>query len=190
MNRITYSISALFILALATYLPTWFKDEQEMADDSAQDAWQPTYQAKNLRSALYDEDGRLTHRVFASEMEHYDQLGFVFFKQPQYTIYMEEQQKPWQLTAQEGTLYDDDRIQLERDVVIQTLSDDNFVKTIRTQYIQVMLDTKKMLSDQPVIIEGADYEIQSNGFEADLNTKEYELKRHVQTVYLPQKKAS
>ena len=187
MNRLGYSISALFILALATYIPTWLKEEVESPEIGEQDAYVPTYKAINLRSALYDETGKLTHRIFASEMEHYEQLGFVFFKQPQYTIYVKDDEQPWRLTANEGTLYDDNRIQLEQNVVIQSLSEGDFVKTITTEFIQFNLDTKLMTSDQPVVIIGDDYEIQSNGFSADLSTKEYELKQHVQTVYSPSK---
>ena len=185
MNRLTYSISALFILALATYIPTWLKQDDASPDVTEQDAYSPTYKAINLRSALYDESGKLTHSIFASEMEHYDQLGFVFFKKPQYTIYVDDDEQPWRLTANEGTLYDDNRIQLEQNVVIQSQSEGNFVKTITTEFIQFNLDTKLMTSDQPVVIIGEDYEIQSNGFNANLTTKEYELKQHVQTVYSP-----
>lgn len=189
MNRLGYSISALFTLALATYIPTWLKEDTQPNQISEQDAFRPTYKAINLRSALYDDTGRLTHRIFASEMEHYEQLGFVFFKQPQYTIYIENDEQPWRLSADEGTLYDDNRIQLEQNVTIQSLSDNNFVKTITTEYMQMDLDTKVMTSDQAVTIVGEDYKIQSNGFNANLHTKQYELKKHVQTVYLPQTQA-
>ncbi|WP_100644519.1 LPS export ABC transporter periplasmic protein LptC [Alteromonas facilis] len=190
MNRLGYSISALFILALATYIPTWLKDESPETVGSEEDIYQPTYQAKNLRSALYDNDGQLSHRIFAQEMEHYEQLGFVYFKQPQYTIYMEDDQTPWRVTADEGTLYDDNRIQLERNVIIQSLSQEEFVKTISTEFLQINLETKIMTSDQAVTIVGEDYQIESDGLEADLNLKTYELQQHVQTIYSPSNKAN
>ena len=185
MNRLGYSISALFILALATYIPTWLKEEDEAPDVGQQDAYQPTYKAINLQSALYDDEGQLTHRISASEMEHYEQLGFVFFKQPQYRLYTGDNTQPWRLTANEGTLYDDNRIQLEQNVVIQNLNKESFVETITTDFIQINLDTKLMTSDQAVIIIGKEFEIQSNGFDGDLNAKQYELKQHVKTVYSP-----
>jgi lipopolysaccharide export system protein LptC len=166
-------------------MPTWLKEEEQAPDVGQQDAYQPTYKAINLRSALYDENGELTHRIFASEMEHYEQLGFVFFRQPQYTLYTSDSEQPWRLTADEGTLYDDNRIQLEQNVVIQSLSDTSFVKTITTDFIQINLDTKLMTSDQAVIIVGEEYQVQSNGFDGNLNTKQYELKQHVKTVYSP-----
>lgn len=190
MNRLSYSISALFILALATYIPTWLKEDDSPQQNTQEDAYKPTYQATNLRSALYDESGELSHRIFASKMEHFEQLGFVYFTQPQYTIYMEDDQRPWRVTAEEGTLYDDNRIQLERNVVITSLSDDEFVKTINTEFLQINLDTKVMTSDQAVTITGQDYQITSNGLNANLQTKHYELKQHVQTVYSPTNKAS
>lgn len=190
MNRLTYSISALFLLALATYMPTWLKEEETPQLSNEDDVLRPTYQAKNLRSAFYDENGKLSHRIFASEMEHFEQLGFVYFKQPQYTIYLDGNQTPWQVTADEGTLYDDNRIQLERNVVITSLSDDEFVKSISTEFLQMNLDSKVMTSDQAVVIEGQDYLIESKGLDANLETKRYELKQHVQTVYSPTEKSS
>ncbi|WP_100656668.1 LPS export ABC transporter periplasmic protein LptC [Alteromonas flava] len=189
MNRLGYSISALFILALATYIPTWLKEDSVSTVGNEEDAYKPTYQAKNLRSAIYDESGKLSHRIFAQQMEHFEQLGFVYFKQPQYTIYMEDEETPWQVTAEEGTLYDDNRIQLERNVTIRSLSDDEFVKTIATEFLQIDLTTKIMTSDQAVTIVGEDYQIQSDGLNADLTNKTYELQQHVQTVYSPSNKA-
>ena len=79
---------------------------------------------------------------------------------------------------------------MERNVIITSLSDEAFVKTITTEFLQINLDTKIMTSDQAVMIKGQDYQIQSNGFNANLHTKEYELKQHVQTIYSPNRKAS
>ena len=42
-----------------------------------------------------------------------------------------------------------------------------------------------MASDEPVEIRGLRYVINSNGFNANLRTQEYELIDHVQTIYSP-----
>lgn len=185
MNRITLSIGVLFILVLATYLPNWMSDEQPIPLNEQEQAWQPNYQARNMRSTLYDESGNINHQVYAQKMEHYQLLGFTLFQQPQYTIYVSTQEKPWQVIATEGTLYEDNRIQLETDVEIRSLNQDGHVQTIKTSFIEINLTDKTMMSDQPVEIIGEDYVINSNGFKANLITEKYELIDHVQTRYAP-----
>ncbi|MDY6977509.1 MAG: LPS export ABC transporter periplasmic protein LptC [Pseudomonadota bacterium] len=184
-NRLGLSISALFILALLMYVPTWMEEQPETQGSSQNDALKPAYKAKNLTTTLYNQDGELNHKVFAESMEHYDQLGFVLFQQPKYTLYTESATSPWVVTAREGTLYNNELIQLEDSVVIENKTSDDFVKSLTTEYIQINLDTKQMTSDQPVEILGTQYLILSNGFNANLRTQEYELLDHVQTTYSP-----
>lgn len=185
MNRLGISISGLFVLALLLYIPTWMEESPEATDNAQVNALTPAYLASNLTTAMYDKDGKLNHKVFATGMEHYDLLGFVLFQNPQYTVYVDDSQSPWQVTAKEGTLYDNNLIQLESDVVITNLSEDDFVQTIKTDFIEIDLERKTMTSDQPVIIMGAQYVINSNGFNANLRTRQYELIDHVQTSFAP-----
>jgi lipopolysaccharide export system protein LptC len=184
-NRLGLSISGLFILALLMYLPTWMEAPEEVKGNGELDALKPAYKAKNLTTTLYNQDGQLNHKVFAESMEHYDQLGFVLFQKPRYTLYTDNATSPWVVTAAEGTLYNNELIQLEKNVLIENQTSDDFVKTITTQYIQINLDNKQMTSDQAVEILGTQYVIQSNGFNANLRTQEYELIDHVQTTYSP-----
>lgn len=185
MNRITLSISILFVLILMIYVPSWMEADPEQSNSENEDSWQPNYQARNMRSTLYNENGEINHQVFALKMEHYQILGFTLFSQPRYTIYVSDEQNPWHVEASEGTLYEDNRIQLETDVEIRSLDDSGFVQTIRTQFLEINLIDKTMMSDEPVEINGKDFVVTSNGFIANLTTQEYELKNHVQTQYAP-----
>ncbi len=185
MNRISISIGVLFLLVLAIYVPSWFSTDEILPIQQQEEAWQPNYQAKNMRSTLYNEQGEVNHQVYATQMEHYQLLGFTVFQQPQYTIYVSSQDQPWHVYAAEGTLYEDNRIQLETDVEIRSLNDQGFVQTIRTHFLEINLVDKTMMSDQFVEITGQDFVINSNGFTANLVTRQYELKDHVQTLYAP-----
>ncbi|GGW80959.1 LPS export ABC transporter periplasmic protein LptC [Alteromonas halophila] len=184
-SRLQISILILFILALLLYIPTWMSEAPVERQADQIDALRPAYRAKNLTTTLYNQEGQLNHRVFARNMEHYDQLGFVLFTQPEYTLYTDDASAPWLVTAQEGTLYNNDTIQLDSDVEIVNQTQNDFVETIETEFIEINLDTKTMVSDQPVTIRGVQYVISSNGFNADLQTQQYELIDHVQTVYSP-----
>ncbi|MBU2977688.1 LPS export ABC transporter periplasmic protein LptC [Alteromonas sp. C1M14] len=185
MNRLGISICALFVLALMLYVPLWMEEDDPLKQNAGSDALRPAYKAKNLTTTIFNSDGKLNHEVFAVSMEHYDQLGFVLFSQPKYTVFVEEGEAPWQVTAVEGTLYDNDLIQLEGNVVIKSLNEDDFIRTITTEFIKVNLDDKTMISDQPVAIRGVQTVIKSNGFNANISTQQYELIDHVQTVYSP-----
>ena len=184
-DRLGLSISVLFIWASALYIPIWMDEDPAQQSDQGPDALKPAYKAKNLTTTLYNQEGQLNHKVFAASMEHYDQLGFVLFQKPRYTLYTDDAQSPWEVTATEGTLYNNELIQLENNVVIENQSVDDFVRTIRTAFIEINLYTKQMTSDQPVEIRGLQYVINSNGFNANLRTQEYELIDHVQTIYSP-----
>ncbi|MDU0352829.1 LPS export ABC transporter periplasmic protein LptC [Paraglaciecola aquimarina] len=184
MNRTTICIALLFILALSLSLPGWLKKEQDLPVTQTEEAWIPNYQAKKMRSTLYDKTGNINHQVFAEYMENYDLLGFTLFKRPEYLLYSQTRH-PWQVNAQEGTLYEDQRLQFETDVEIKSLNDDGYMQIIRTQFVEINLIDKTMTSDQAVEIVGPNYVINSNGFTVSLETQRYELLDHVKTVYQP-----
>ena len=185
MNRLGLSIGSLFIAALLLYLPSWIEQADDQRTAPTVDALEPSYQAKNLTTKLYDSSGNLSHEVFASEMQHFDLLGFILFEKPLYTLHASSNAAPWQLTAVEGTLYDNQVIRLEKDVTITSMGEEEIIQTVQTEFIEVQLDEQTMQSDQPVILSGPQFTITSNGFTADLRTKHYELQNHVQTLYSP-----
>lgn len=185
MNRLSLSIGVLFVLVLLVYLPGWLDPEPELPLNEQEEAWVPNYQARNMRSTLYNESGEVNHEVYAQKMEHYQLLGFTLFKQPQYTIYIKNQEQPWHVVATEGTLYEDNRIQLETDVEIRSLTAEGFVRRIKTNFLEINLNDKTMTSDQNVEIIGSNFVTKSVGFNANLITQQYELLANVQTIYAP-----
>lgn len=184
MNRLTVCIAFLFLLALGLSLPGWLNNDEVKNDTQTEEAWVPNYQAKKMRSTLYDKSGKINHQVFAEQMENYELLGFTLFKKPEYLLFAQTH-NPWKVDAREGTLYEDQRLQFETDVEITSLNEDGYVQTIRTSFVEVNLLDKTMFSDQAVEIVGPNYVINSNGFTVSLETQRYELLDHVKTVYHP-----
>ncbi|MFT4732217.1 MAG: lipopolysaccharide export system protein LptC [Gammaproteobacteria bacterium] len=185
MNRLVISIVLIFSAAFAMFLPTWLADDKKIIVSDKDAALFPNYEAKNLRSKLFNKDGNLVHQVSAEKMEHFDMLGFVNFAQPEYTIYLQEDGSRWQLNADEGTFYDSNKIELVSGVQIRNLQPEDYIQTISTDFIEIDLLTKTITSDEPLVISGENFMINGIGFEANLETQKYELKKHVQTEYLP-----
>lgn len=184
MNRITWSIVLIFATVLALYLPILFEDNSDTLTQSGDLDLIPNYQAVNLNSKLYDKEGKLSHQVAAGKMEHYQALGFTIFENPVYTLFLDDGQ-PWQITAKEGTLYSNNRIQLEKDVKIVNLRSLEYVQQISTEYIEIDLQNKTLQSDQVVELIGQDYLVTSVGIFGNLVTQQYELKEHVKTQVNP-----
>ena len=183
MNRVTLSVGLLFLLLIVVYANFLSPGTDQVQRGDAAESWAPNYQAKNMNSILYKENGSINHQVFATTMEHYDILGFTTFEKPEYTIYTDETDSPWQIIADEGTLYGDERIELEQNVLIKSIDQQEFVQTIQTSYVEINLLSKTAQSDQPVVISGKDFVINSRGFKVNLLTQKLELSDHVETIY-------
>jgi lipopolysaccharide export system protein LptC len=185
MNRITISIGLLFIIVLGLNLPFWLQEKTKTTATTQDDAWLPNYSAKGLKSSLYDEDGQLNHQVYAEGMDHYDLLGFTLFESPEYTIFTNDGAEPWKVTASVGTLYEDNRIQLETNVRITSLNENSQIQTLTTEFIEIDLNNRTIVSDEPVEIMGEGFKTTGTGFNANLITEKFTLNEHVQTLYDP-----
>jgi lipopolysaccharide export system protein LptC len=161
-----------------------FSGDDEQSSAPSTSPLIPNYKAIKLNSKLYDKSGKLSHEVAADKMEHYEELGFAVFDMPVYTLYLDDGE-PWRLTASEGTLYNNNRIQLEKNVRIVNLRTQDFVTEITTEYIEINLQNKTLQSDQLVTIAGPDYLVTSLGLIGNLTTQQYEFKEHVQTIFYP-----
>ncbi|WP_416306232.1 LPS export ABC transporter periplasmic protein LptC [Neptunicella sp. SCSIO 80796] len=185
MSKVSISICLLFLLVLALNLEDWLADSPIQTTENTEEAWQPNYQANEMQSTLYDKQGNINHLVYAQHMEHYQLLGFTLFEHPQYTIFTQEQDRPWKISATEGTLYDDNRLHLEDNVIVQSMDKEGFVQTMQTDFIEINLDSRTLTSDQIVTITGKNYVMQGTGFSANLDKRTFELLNHVKSTFAP-----
>ncbi|MDG1120938.1 MAG: LPS export ABC transporter periplasmic protein LptC [Glaciecola sp.] len=183
MNRVGYSILLLFTCIAALYFyPLDDATQQSSAGERSQIFETPTYRAENLTSQRYAADGTLSHKVFAKVMEQYDNLGFMVFEYPRYTIYLNEV-SPYIVTADVGTLFSNNVIRLEKNIRITSLNKTDFIQQISTEFIEIDLTTNTMFSDKEVLMTGAEFSMLSHGFNADMQTKTFNLTGHVKTEF-------
>jgi lipopolysaccharide export system protein LptC len=183
MNRVGYSILLLFTCIAGLYFYPFDDDSlQSQVVDRSQIFETPTYRAENLTSQRYAADGTLSHKVFAKVMEQYDNLGFMVFEFPRYTIYLNEV-SPYIVTADVGTLFSNNVIRLEKNIRITSLNKTDFIQQISTEFIEIDLTTNTMFSDKEVLMTGAEFSMLSHGFNANMQTKTFNLTGHVKTEF-------
>lgn len=183
MNRVGYSILFLFTCIAGLYFYPFAEDTQQTPKiDPSQIFETPTYRAENLTSQRYAADGTLSHKVFAKVMEQYDNLGFMVFEYPRYTIYLNAI-SPYVVTADVGTLFTNNVIRLEKNIRITSLNDTDFIQQISADFIEIDLTTNTLFSDTEVLMTGKEFSMLSHGFNANMQTKTFNLTGHVKTEF-------
>ncbi|RUO42856.1 LPS export ABC transporter periplasmic protein LptC [Aliidiomarina taiwanensis] len=185
----------LFIIALVAIMATlvlWqpWQDEQQAPGTEAPQQAMPDFTAENLVSQVFDADGRLTHRIQASQMAHFSKRKLTELNNPIYATYLnsvgsEDTAELWQVTALEGHLYDDEKLELLAEVEVTNLTEIGYIRHIELADLTIDLVKKTMVSQSPVVISGPQFTIRGIGLTIDIETQQLELMKHVETIYYP-----
>jgi lipopolysaccharide export system protein LptC len=183
MNRLN-SLALFFLLlsALVYGIIEWRSASIE-EDTLIVDEQRPDFIAEKLQSKIYSELGKLSHTIEAERMEHYSDLAVSYFELPNYTLYPQKEGQPWKVSAQEATLYKDNRVELKSQVQIKATEADSLIKEIRCKAIALDLKTNIITSEQTVVVVGKDFTMYGSGLIIDLNTKQMTLTKHERTIY-------
>lgn len=178
------ALTILFTLFMAwLWLPYFFTPKQPKTVVE-QVASVPDYIATDLKQTNFDDGGQISHKVMANKMSLYQDLGFTHFENPKFTIFSE--QGVWQLSADEATLYDDNKLILEENVIAKSLTPDAMLNTIEADSIEYLISTKLMTSTTEVKMTGPGLEIIGKGLNANLKDEIIKLTNHTKTTYYDQ----
>lgn len=194
MNRPIVLIIVLFIAGVAINALLFINKQRAETKPSAPifSELQPSYTVTGLQSKIFDETGRLTHRVNAETMKHFDQLGYVILQQPRYLLFdnqwslngtLSKNSARWQITADEAVYYQNQRLELETDVLIRSLRDNQLITHLSTAFLNFDLKTGKFTSQDLVQLRGTDYVVSGQGINGNLQDHLYRIDKHVQTQY-------
>ncbi|AZQ85819.1 LPS export ABC transporter periplasmic protein LptC [Colwellia sp. Arc7-635] len=183
MSRISLATIILFIIAISTYgLLEWY-GAQEETTDILERTDNPEFIAENLNSDVYKASGALAYNVEAQRMEHYEKLEVTHFEYPRYTLYPKNDKPTWQITANEGTLYDNNRVKLENRVRLIATDKESLIQEVHGKNLEMDLKTNIISSEQTILILGKGFTMYGSGLIVDLNTTQMTLTEHVQTIY-------
>jgi len=176
---------AVFVLLMCyiTYSVIEWRSTNVNNEQTIDKQLEPDFIAESLASTIYNKSGLLSHVIDAQRMEHYTDLEFTHFEYPQYTLFPKSKSKPWKLSANEATLYSNNRVILEGRVRLHATDKSSLIKEINCKYLELDLNTNIISSDQTVMIQGKNFITYGSGLIVDLNTKQMTLTEHVQTTY-------
>ena len=182
MNRVTIAIIVFFGTALFLYWQVQVKQGQQQQVRTRIDL--PDYVATQLNSVTYDEKGRLSSRVSAEHMAHYQDKDLTIFSKPEYLLYGEDVNSPWKITAQQGRLKKlQGKVFLDDEVEIRAVNKQEPLQSVVTKHLQMDLHSKTMESEAMVYIKGNGFKSQGLGLYADFNQETVRLKSQVTGTY-------
>lgn len=172
----------LLVLSGGVILYSWIEAADTPKHAAVERELVPDFVAYQLTRRSFDKDGNLTGQVKAAQMAHFEQLGQIQFDQPAYTLY-EERQPRWQISSAQGVFYQDNKVILEQNVQVDNLHQDEMMRQIQTDQLEMLLDTQLLQTDHPVLVLGQSFQIHGQGLQADLVTQKLRLFKHQGTVY-------
>ena len=177
------------VVFIALLLWVYFKPEKELATTPA---FQPSYIGYNVQNDHFDEFGRMSYQVFADKASNYAEQDKTEFEQPVILIFnLDEKTKKisqWQITSEEGVLLGSNKLTLTGNVVIDNLTKDQLVQTMKTEQLTAMLDTNEVMTDLAVQWTGPQMTQSGIGMWASFKTEELIVKENINAVYLNEKK--
>jgi lipopolysaccharide export system protein LptC len=172
----------MLVLAGAVVLYSWLETTDDGPKPVIERELKPDFVAYQLTRRSFDQQGNLSGQVKASQMSHFEQLGQIQFEQPDYTLY-DERLPRWQVSSRQGVFYQDNKVILEQNVVVNNLHADEMFRQIQTEQLSMSLDTQLLQTELPVRILGQSFQINGQGLQADLTTQKLRLFKHQGTVY-------
>lgn len=131
--------------------------------------------------------GAHQYRIEAERVTHFPDGDYSLLRQPAMD-WFDPEQPAWYMDARSGRLQTDpvrgeDVLTLENNVVAETLHPTQGPLTIRTEYLDVLLDSRELHSGQAVTLSSPGTQLQGVGMRYDLSRHRVELLSEVRGQY-------
>lgn len=157
----------------------YFQPEVQIKLDSSK----PIISSKGVLMKSYDTEGILSFKINADTLDFYEKSGETHFQYPVLILFEDGKFSNWQIKSDRATLTKDQILVLTDNVLISGLSPDSALKTIYTEYIVIDLATQDFSGDQPVLIQGVNFESRGDTIKGNLGKQIATLNGKVKSIY-------
>jgi lipopolysaccharide export system protein LptC len=181
------------ILVAGSLLVLWLFDQAtddptvRVTDADSPLAADYDYYVSAMRTTRFSADGQPVYRMQATRLTHFPDGDVAVLEAPEFLWYGEEAQ-PWQVNAGSGTLRPDaerseDRLDLQRQVLLRReAADGNFLE-IRTEELTVFPAAEEALTAAPVNVLTRTTRLESTGLRALLAQDRIDLLNDVRGTH-------
>ena len=184
--RNTVVTLVLAIIAAATWLATWQRQDDGPVVEPPAEAGPLGYYVRGARLSGTDEQGRVTYRVFAERLEELP--GDERLKLTGVNVdYSPADETAWALTAATASYArDGSQVDLSGDVELRSApTDGSKPVTVATENLLFSPDTSSAASSEAVEIRVGDWQLSGVGLSADLKEDTLELESQVHGTLAP-----
>jgi|GEM_PF-1094257 Uncharacterized protein conserved in bacteria len=167
----------MFFLFLASLLAWQWSSQRDNQNTQLQkqDLSLPSFTATKLHNQRYSADGKLTDIFTADQAFYYQQDKMTKTTHPVLQTFDPDGQKAWNISANSGQLFSNDRLILHDNVLIKNHNPAIDVDRMQTSDLEMDINKHQITSDKPITIDSLDYHVQGVGLHADLNNKRYQI---------------
>ena len=179
-----------FVLVfIALLFWVYLKPEKELPETPA---YHPSYIGYNVQNDHFNELGEMSYKVFADKATNYAEQDKTNFVQPRILMFHIDKKtkkiSQWQITSEEGVLWGSNKVILKGNVIIDNLTKDQLVQTMKTEQLTAMLDKNEVMTDLPVQWTGPQMKQSGIGMWASFDTEELIVKEKINAVYFNENK--
>ncbi|MCE2596064.1 LPS export ABC transporter periplasmic protein LptC [Motilimonas cestriensis] len=183
MKKLNIWLSVLFIVSLAAW--QFFKrSETPIAERDPSEAY---FIANEVKGAVFTQTGQIDYRLFATQMHYYQQDLKTIFTKPVLLLFRNEDKTQWQITGDDGILFDQHTFELSNNVTITNLTHDQHINLITTDKLTLDLIKNEIHSDDLVTLYGDQMQQKGTGLFGQLSGKTISLLNQVTATYLNEK---
>ncbi|WP_166254081.1 LPS export ABC transporter periplasmic protein LptC [Marinobacter salicampi] len=136
------------------------------------------------RYLSFDEQGNLAAIIESPRIEQFESRGVATMMSPKASVYDENSESPWTITAERGeVLQGKDILQLEQDVLVRRTLEDGREGTLATETLTLDNQGRTAYTSAPVVITDQHSVTRAVGMRAWLDDRVVELQSQVEGRY-------
>ncbi|TDQ57915.1 lipopolysaccharide export system protein LptC [Mesocricetibacter intestinalis] len=183
----------IFLAVILLVLLSWFYTlhrEQPDLSELIKAPESPEYIGRKMETTVFSPTGRKQYLAISEQVEYFAQDGRTEFHRPIVYVLEETRNSPdsamgqsWKLSADKATLSKNNMLNLDGNVIAQSLLADSRLQRVETERATVNLTTQDISSDTMAKINGLNFTSSGRKLTGNLKQQVATLKEQVKTHY-------